>query len=113
MPKVLVVDDSVSVRRGVERALAERQMHVVSAGWADEAIERFESEQPDLLVCDVVLPDHDGYHVCAHVRAHPRLNAVPVLLISGIVSSTVLQRAAEVQASDVMFKPFAPDDLER
>jgi len=113
MPKVLVVDDSVSVRRVVERALAERQMQVVSAGGADEAIERFESEQPDLLVCDVVLPDHDGYHVCAHVRAHPRLSAVPVLLISAIVSSTVLQRAAEVRASDVMFKPFAADDLVR
>ena len=113
MPKVLVVDDSVSVRRVVERALGERQVDVVSAGGADEAIDRFESEKPDLLICDVVLPDHDGYHVCAHVRAHPRLGAVPVLLISGIVSSTVLQRAAEVQANDVMFKPFAADDLVR
>jgi CheY-like chemotaxis protein len=113
MPKVLVVDDSVSVRRVVERTLRERQIDVVSAGGADDAIDRFESEKPDLLICDVVLPDHDGYHVCAHVRAHPRLNAVPVLLISGIVSSTVLQRAAEVHANDVMFKPFAADDLVR
>ena len=113
MPKVLVVDDSVSVRRVVERALSERQVDVVSAGGADEAIDRFESDKPDLVICDVVLPDHDGYHVCAHVRAHPRLNAVPVLLISGIVSSTVLQRAAEVHANDVMFKPFAADDLVR
>jgi CheY-like chemotaxis protein len=113
MPKVLVVDDSVSVRRVVERALSERQVDVVSAGGADEAIDRFESDKPDLVICDVVLPDHDGYHVCAHVRTHPRLNAVPVLLISGIVSSTVLQRAAEVHANDVMFKPFAADDLVR
>jgi CheY-like chemotaxis protein len=113
MSKVLIVDDSVSVRRVVERALAERQFQVVSAGGADEAIARFESDAPDLLICDVVLPDHDGYHVCAHVRAHARLSAVPVLLISGIVSSTVLQRAAEVRASDVMFKPFAADDLVR
>jgi CheY-like chemotaxis protein/predicted regulator of Ras-like GTPase activity (Roadblock/LC7/MglB family) len=113
MAKVLVVDDSVSVRKVVERALAARHFEVLLAGTAEEAIQRIDADQPDLVICDVILPDKDGYHICEHVRRHPRLNAMPVLLISGIVNSSVLQRAAEVHSSDVMFKPFAADDLVR
>lgn len=113
MAKVLVVDDSLSVRKVVERALSGRDVEVLSAASAGEAIERLERDRPDLVVCDVILPDRDGYEVCEYVRAHPILARIPVLLISGVVNSTVLARAAEVQSSDVMFKPFAADELVR
>jgi len=113
MARILVVDDSVSVRRVIERALAARHFDVVTASCASEATERIDADVPDLVICDVILPDGDGYHVCEHVRRHPRLGAVPVLLISGIADGSVLQRAAEVGASDVMFKPFSAEDLVR
>lgn len=113
MAKVLVVDDSVSVRKVVEKALTGRNVEVLSAATASEAIERIERDRPDLVVCDVILPDRDGYEVCEYVRTHPVLARIPVLLISGVVNSTVLARAAEVQSSDVMFKPFAADELVR
>jgi CheY-like chemotaxis protein len=113
MPKVLVVDDSVSVRRVVEKALESRRMEVVSAASGTEAIERIERDHPDLVVCDVLLPDKDGYQVCEFVRQRPETASTPVLLMSGVVNSTVLARAAEVQSSDVMFKPFAADELVR
>ncbi len=113
MAKVLVVDDSVSVRRVVTKALESRSMEVLSAASGLEAMERIERDHPDLVVCDVILPDKDGYQVCEFVRAHPSARRTPVLLISGVVNSTVLARAAEVQSSDVMFKPFAADELVR
>jgi CheY-like chemotaxis protein len=113
MAKVLVVDDSVSVRKVIERALAARHLDVVAAASGEEAIQRIDVEEPDLIICDVILPDKDGYQVCEHVRGHPRLSRTPVLLISGVVSSAVLQRAAEVRSNDVMFKPFAAEDLVR
>lgn len=113
MAKVLVVDDSVSVRKVVERALAAQQLDVVVAAAGEEAIQRIDAEEPDLVICDVILPDKDGYQVCEHVRQHARLGRTPVLLISGVVSSAVLQRAAEVHANDVMFKPFSAEDLVR
>lgn len=111
MPTVLVVDDSVSVRKVMERALTARDINVIVAATGSEAIERIESEAPDAIVCDVVLPDRDGYQVCQFVKTHPRLGTTPVLLVSGVVNSTVLARAAEVQSNDVMFKPFAADEL--
>src|SRR5262249_53039033 len=113
MPKVLVVDDSLSVRKVVEKALTGRGVEVLSAAAGTEATERIEQERPDIVVCDVILPDKDGYKVCEFVRAHPAVSRIPVLLISGVVNSTVLARAAEVQASDVMFKPFAAEELVR
>ena len=111
MAKVLVVDDSVSVRKVVERALQTRSIDVVSAASGEEAIERIERERPDAVVCDIILPDRDGYEVCQYVRTHPGLGRTPFLLISGVVNGTVLSRAAEVQSTDVMFKPFTADEL--
>jgi CheY-like chemotaxis protein/predicted regulator of Ras-like GTPase activity (Roadblock/LC7/MglB family) len=113
MPKVLVVDDSLTVRKVVERALEARSIQVVSAASGSEAIERIEREAPDLVICDVIMPDKDGYEICEFVKNHPELGKTPVLLISGIVNGTVLERAAKAQSDDVMRKPFAAEELIR
>jgi CheY-like chemotaxis protein/predicted regulator of Ras-like GTPase activity (Roadblock/LC7/MglB family) len=113
MPKVLVVDDSLSVRKVVERALEARSIQVVSAATGAEALECIERESPDLIICDVIMPDKDGYQICEYVKTHPELGKTPVLLISGIVNGTVLERAAKVQSDDVMRKPFAAEELVR
>ncbi len=113
MAKVLVVDDSLSVRKVVERALMGRQIEVVCAATGTEALERLEQESPDVVVCDVVMPDRDGYEICEFVKRHPRLGATPVLLMSGIVNDEVRERAARAQSADVLSKPFAADDLLR
>ena len=113
MPKVLVVDDSLSVRKVVEKALEGRGLQVLSAASGAEAIEALERDRPDVVICDVILPDKDGYQICQYVRSHSALSATPVLLISGIDNGTVQARAAEVRSDDVMFKPFGVDDLIR
>lgn len=113
MAKVLVVDDSLSVRKVVERALVAKQLDVVSAASGTEAIAQIEREQPDLVVCDVVMPDRDGYEICRFVKSHPRLGGTPVLLISGIVNASVLEQAAEARSDDVLRKPFEAAELVR
>src|ERR671922_2214434 len=111
MPKVLVIDDSVSVRKVVERALAGKQVDVVCAASGIEALECMERDAPDVIVCDVVMPDRDGYEICEFVKKHPRLGDIPVLLMSGIVNDEVRQRAARARSEGVLAKPFAADDL--
>ena len=113
MQKVLVVDDSLSVRKVVEKALERRGLQVLSAASGAEAIEALERDRPDVVICDVILPDKDGYQICQYVRSHPAMSATPVLLISGIDNGTVQARAAEVRSDEVMFKPFGVDDLVR
>jgi len=111
MPKVLVVDDSLSVRKVVQRALESKRIEVLSAASGSEALEQIAREAPDLIVCDVIMPDMDGYQICDFIKKHATLGHTPVLLISGIVNSTVLERAAKVRSDDVMRKPFAADEL--
>src|SRR5436190_12874252 len=113
MTKVLVVDDSLSVRKVVERALAGRQIDVVCAASGSEALERLERDAPDFVVCDVVMPDRDGYEICEFIKGHPRLAHTPVLLMSGIVNDEVRERAARAQSVGILAKPFAADDLIR
>ena len=113
MPKVLVIDDSVSVRKVVERALAGRQIDVVTAASGADAIDRLETDEPDIVVCDVFMPDRDGYEICDFVKSHGRLGHIPVLLMSGIVNDEVRQKAAAARCDGVLAKPFAGDDLVR
>jgi CheY-like chemotaxis protein len=111
MPKILIVDDSLSVRKVVERILESRQMQVLQASLGTEAIERIERDQPDLVLCDVLLPDKEGYEVCRFVKSHPRFDRTPVLLISGIVNPAVLDRAVQVGSAGVLRKPFSAEEL--
>src|SRR6266403_14562 len=113
MQKVLVVDDSLSVRKVVEKALEGRGLQVLAAASGAEAIQMIERDRPDVVICDVILPDTDGYQICQYVRTHPAVGATPVLLISGIDNGTVQARAAEVRSNEVMFKPFGVDELVR
>lgn len=113
MPKVLVVDDSLSVRKVVEKALEGRGLQVLAAASGSEAIEMLERDRPDVVICDVVLPDKDGYQICEYVRSHAAMGTTPVMLISGIDNGTVQARAAEVRSDEVMFKPFGVEDLVR
>src|SRR5262245_18774032 len=111
MPKVLIDDDSLTVRKVVERILESRQMQVRQASLGTEAIERIQHDEPDIVLCDVLLPDKEGYEVCRFVKSHPRLDRTPVLLISGIVNPAVLDRAVEVGSAGVMRKPFSAEEL--
>jgi CheY-like chemotaxis protein len=109
--RVLVVDDSLSVRRAIERMLSPNGLTVLAACGGSEAMERLAGERPDLVICDVMLPEVDGYEVCRFVRRQPELAGVPVLLISGAGSPEVEERAAEVGAAGVLTKPFTAKNL--
>lgn len=104
--RVLVVDDSQSVRRAVGRMLAPAGLAVDEAGDADDARRRLARQRPGLVICDVVLPGSDGFAVCRFVRSRPDLAGVPVLLISGRCSPEVERRAAAAGAAGVLAKPF-------
>jgi CheY-like chemotaxis protein len=113
MPKVLVVDDSLTVRKVVERALEARSIQVLAAASGAEALASLEREAPDLVICDVIMPDQDGFAICEFVKGHASLGRTPVLLISGVVNGNVLERAAAVRSDGIMRKPFAAEELVR
>ena len=111
MPKVLIADDSIAVRKVAERLLTEAGFGVTLAANGEEALAYLAKETPDLVVSDVIMPDKSGYEVCAFVRARRALANTAVLLISGIVNDEVTKQAESCHADGVLKKPFQGTSL--
>ncbi len=111
MPKVLVVDDSISVRKALERVLAPREMEVTAAASGEQALEQLRQSVPDLVIIDVVMPGMSGFELCSSLKKDENLRHIPVILISGLVNDSVIAQAHDVGAVSVVSKPFTPDEL--
>ncbi|MBF6595629.1 MAG: response regulator [Thermaceae bacterium] len=109
--KVLVVDDSTSVRKVLERLLASKGMQVFSAESAEQGLELVNRSQPNLIIADVVMPGMSGFELCQLLKLNKRTQDMPVILISGIINDGVMAQAKEAGAVAVVSKPFTPDDL--
>lgn len=112
MPKILVADDSITVRKVAERLLTEAGMEVALAASGEEAMAYLSTEHPDFIISDVIMPDKSGYDVCRFVRAQETLADTPVLLISGIVNDEVNRQAESCRANGVLKKPFQGASLQ-
>ncbi|OLB58674.1 MAG: hypothetical protein AUH96_15215 [Nitrospirae bacterium 13_2_20CM_2_61_4] len=112
MPKVLICDDSLSVRKVAERLLLAAGFDVELAANGEEALAGLTAGQPDIIIADVIMPDKSGFEVCAHVRSHATLSMIPVLLISGIVDDDITRQAVECRADGVIKKPFHGSSLQ-
>lgn len=107
MAKVLIVDDSLSVRKALERTLGTEGYETRSAASLAAAQSALREEMPDLVLCDLVLPDGDGLEVCATLRGWP----VPVLCISALVDAGVRERVAAAGAAGLLTKPFSAEEI--
>ncbi|MCL4812361.1 MAG: response regulator [Vicinamibacteraceae bacterium] len=105
---LLLADDSVTVQRVIELTFADEGMHVVAVGDGAEAIARLDEVAPDIVLADVNMPERDGYEVAAHVKRHPTLGRVPVVLLTGAFDALDERRAAEAGYDGVLAKPFEP-----
>jgi DNA-binding response OmpR family regulator len=112
MPKVLIADDSLSVRKVAERLLTAAGFDVALAANGEEALAGLASNHPDLLIADVIMPDKSGFEVCAQVRSHATFSGTPVLLISGVVDEEVTRQATACKADGVIKKPFQGTSLQ-
>jgi CheY-like chemotaxis protein/predicted regulator of Ras-like GTPase activity (Roadblock/LC7/MglB family) len=111
MTRVLVVDDSISVRKALERILAPQQLNVLAAESAEKALSMMPEANADLVIADVVMPGMTGFELCQTLKNDPNYQHIPVMLISGIVNASVENQARQAGAVGVVKKPFTPDDL--
>ncbi|MGH9312130.1 MAG: response regulator, partial [Vicinamibacterales bacterium] len=108
MPKLLLADDSVTIQRVIELTFADEQIQVIAVGDGQEAVQRIETERPDVILADVGMPRRDGYEVAAHVKKTPHLKHIPVLLLTGAFEPIDEARARAVGCDGVLVKPFEP-----
>lgn len=109
--KVLVVDDSTSVRKVLEKLLSTRGLVVTTSESAEQGLEAVSHNTPHLVIADVVMPGMSGFELCQMLKMRESTKGVPVILISGIINEGVVAQAQQAGAFDVVSKPFTPDDL--
>src|SRR5919201_219724 len=108
--KILVVDDIPENVRLLEAVLAARGYDVVSATNGETALDLVDSEKPDLILLDVVMPDMDGYAVCQELRADDETAVLPVIMVKSSIGPEKT-KAIEAGADDFIPKPFNHDEL--
>jgi CheY-like chemotaxis protein len=110
-PVVYFIDDSATMREVIKIAFRRENIGVIACQSATTALEQIEQVRPDVVITDIVMPDKDGFEVCQFIKQHPRLNKVPVVLLSGVVNREVADKAFAVKADELIRKPFQPQDL--
>ena len=96
--RILVADDSVTIQKVVELTFSKEDFVLVQARSGEEAIRKAKEARPDLVLLDLVMPDKNGYEVCAALRAEPALRAVPIILLPGTFEA-VSSRSLRISSS--------------
>ncbi len=104
--KILLADDSVTVQKIVTLTFSDEGVDVVPVSTGDEAIRRLQTLRPALVMADVSIPGKNGYEVCAYIKSHPELRAIPVILLVPAFEPFDEERAARVGADHHLTKPF-------
>lgn len=104
--KILLADDSVTIQKVVELTFAETDYEVVAVGSGTELLERLPQERPDVVLCDVVMPDISGYEVCQKLKSDPATLHIPVVLLTGTFEPFDRDRALAAGCDAIVTKPF-------
>ena len=113
VPLVMVVDDSLTMRKVTGRVLERHNFEVTVARDGVEALERLEERVPDLMLLDIEMPRMDGYELATAMKADPRFKDVPIVMITSRTGDKHRQRAMEIGVQRYMGKPYQELDLMR
>jgi CheY-like chemotaxis protein len=108
-PKLLLADDSITVQRVIELTLADEGLDVLTVGDGQQAVERIERDQPDIVLADLTMPGRDGYGVAEFVKQSPMFaGRTRVVLLTGAFEPIDQARADRLGIDGVLAKPFEP-----
>lgn len=109
--KVLVIDDSNTIRRSAEIFLKQGGHEVMLAEDGFDALAKINDCQPDLIFCDILMPRLDGYQTCAIIRRNERFAGTPVVMLSSKDGVFDKARGRMVGSQDYLTKPFTKNQL--
>src|SRR5438094_1193934 len=108
---ILLADDSPTIRRLVRQTFAEGSYEIVEVSNGEAAIKRLDEVRPSIVLADIYMPGKNGYEVCSHVRNHPTLRDIPVILLVGAFDAFDEETAKQSGATANITKPFEPGAL--
>jgi chemosensory pili system protein ChpA (sensor histidine kinase/response regulator) len=108
---VMVVDDSITVRKVTARLLERNDMHVIAAKDGVDAVSKLQENIPDIMLLDIEMPRMDGFELATHVRNEPRLRDIPIIMITSRTGDKHRQRAMQIGVNRYLGKPFQESEL--
>jgi two-component system alkaline phosphatase synthesis response regulator PhoP/two-component system response regulator VicR len=109
--KILAVDDERHIVRLVQINLQKEGYEVVTAGNGREALEKVESEKPDLIVMDVMMPEMDGFEALEKLKANPETAQIPIIMLTAKAQDADVFSGWQKGADLYLTKPFNPSEL--
>ena len=109
--RVMVIDDSNTIRRSAEIFLSQAGCSVILAEDGFAALAMISDHEPDLIFCDILMPRLDGYQTCALIKRSPRFARTPVVMLSSKDGLFDRARGRMVGSSDYLTKPFTKTTL--
>ena len=109
--KILVIDDSNTIRRSAEIFLKQGGHEVLLAEDGFDALSKVNDHRPHLIFCDILMPRLDGYQTCAIIKRNARFASVPVVMLSSRDGVFDKARGRMVGSQDYLTKPFTKDQL--
>jgi twitching motility two-component system response regulator PilG len=109
--KVMVIDDSNTIRRSAEIFLVQAGCQVVLAEDGFDALAKIADHQPKVIFCDIMMPRLDGYQTCSLIKKNPRFKSTPVIMLSSKDGLFDRARGRMVGSDQYLTKPFTKDSL--
>lgn len=113
MPKVLIVDDEADVVRLLQFRFEKEGFETIMAGDGPTALAMVESDSPDLVLLDIMMPLMDGMEVLRQIRSRRKTSKTPVIMLTAKTASITVDEARQLWVSDYIMKPFDPEVLVR
>jgi len=109
--KVMVIDDSKTIRRTAEMLLKKEGCEVITASDGFEALSKIADQQPQIIFVDIMMPRLDGYQTCALIKSNSQFKHVPVIMLSSKDGLFDKARGRIVGSEQYLTKPFTRDEL--
>ena len=109
--KIMVIDDSSTIRRSAEIFLVQAGCQVILAEDGFDALAKINDYQPDLIFCDILMPRLDGYQTCSLIKKSQRFSGTPVVMLSSKDGLFDRARGRMVGSDEYLTKPFTKDSL--
>lgn len=111
MTKILVIEDEAPIRDKIVTVLEYEKYDVIDAPNGRDGVVSAQENRPDLIICDVLMPDMNGYGALAALRDDPNTSDIPVIFLTAAASRADMRKGMELGADDYITKPYTVEEL--
>ena len=111
MTKILVIEDEAPIRDKIVAVLKYENYDVIHAPNGREGVDSARENRPDLIICDVLMPDMNGYGALEALREDPDTSDIPVIFLTAAASRADMRKGMELGADDYITKPYTVEEL--